>query len=793
MALNFINAAHILPSQSGALTDYIFEADFGKTTSSIITIGGTAQASGFSGVVEGIKILPLNAHYVTRITPRLEVYPYEAVVDTTDNTYDTAFVGSSFSMGSSNTIGDSGSTNLAIFGFNNTLKGDKMVVIGQANNISNANGTNVASLVVGTSNVVNSSGSSNGDLKNSLLVGQNIAVQRLVTRSVITGVGHSITTDTTNSFALGSTNEVFGNNNIIWGASNQGGNGSINNIMLGGFSNQLTSTTGNTYGAVVVGWNNTNKSNSNASFITGRNNTVVHNDHSIVGGFQNVVGNSSTTSVESNNLVVGINNEHTGSNSIITGSDNETNLNLSILCGQNHGEGTPSNLQGSSHIIGGDQHRMDNSGSQRNLLIGYNHDFRDANMQSNIVGGSTNIVNTSATGSFSNNLISGNNNNIGSSGFSTNNTLFTGQNNSATLGSQSTTNVSAALGRGNVINGTLAFAMGGSNAVYADGTGNCFAIGNRNQIGLSSASRNTAIALGVSNFLTGTYASQSIAIGKNLSEIDSYSDTHTVYLGEGNESANNNYNKTFLKISTVIGGSNTTGNRRDAALVTSRYSDNNQEYKSQIVLPQIGLNNNFPNDIDAAGGGVPLWGLYHTNGDLKIRKSISTTQYDSSTKNGNKSNACADSVDQTYYKTGSSTDFIIGQACFYDSLGNKPLPNGWYRVDNGSQVIQISTSGLISQRSVCSGSLIDFQASSNLVFNQICGFGANPTANQTYYHTGAGTFPIAGEYVYTNSSGTNFLANGYYFLYSAGSQNVYIRLINSTGQVNEQSTCTVPT
>ena len=142
----------VYPEQNSTLSTYTF-----KTTidDNLIRLGGFADSTGYSGVVEGIKILPQNSHYITRVTPRFEVWPYEPVADTVVNTYSTAFFGSSLIVGSENTdVGDAASTNLAIIGFNNKLNGDKMLVVGQGNELKTVHSStnNVASLIVGTTN-----------------------------------------------------------------------------------------------------------------------------------------------------------------------------------------------------------------------------------------------------------------------------------------------------------------------------------------------------------------------------------------------------------------------------------------------------------------------------------------------------------------------------------------------------------------------------------------------------------------------------------------------------------------
>ena len=163
--------------------------------------------------------------------------------------------------------------------------------------------------------------------------------------------------------------------------------------MIGGFSNQFVQTSGNTYGTVLVGWNNSNQNNSRASIITGRDNVVDKVDYSIVGGFNNDVGQGGTT--YSGNLVVGTNNEINSSYNIVGGSGNSIagTTARNILSGANNDINSASDclVVGSSNDV-----RIDESivgGNNNN--IGDNSDSTDARIL--VMGQSNSTNNTSNT------------------------------------------------------------------------------------------------------------------------------------------------------------------------------------------------------------------------------------------------------------------------------------------------------------------------------------------------------------------------------------------------------------
>ena len=607
-------ALKVVPETTSNISNYDFSLELNND--STFNVGG--QSKVYSTIWEGIKILPATSHYLTRITPRLEVYPFEDPSTTTDNTYDSSFTGSSFSMGSSNTIGDSDSSNLAIFGFNNELKGDKMVVIGQGNTVKDTGTANTSSLVIGTTNTINQGTSPtppftiDGDLKNSLLVGQNNTIQRSVVRSIVSGINNSITGNTNNTLAAGSGNQIFGNNNFIWGASNQGS--AANNAMIGGFSNQFVQTSGNTYGTVLVGWNNTNQTNCKASIITGRDNVVDRCDYSIVGGFNNDVGQGGTA--YENTLVVGNNNQVNGNDHIVGGDNNTVSQNRSIVSGTSNTVsasnclvvGTSNDVRIEESIVGGNNNNIgDNSDTNddRILVMGQNNSTSNTSNTLLIGSGNTTGNNTGAPTNVTNAATFGQNNTLATAGNAPDNNFLL-----------------FSMGRSNNTSGTLAFAFGGGNTVRSNTNGNCIAIGNANTIGWTTtaqAARNT-IVIGTQNNISNTVHTGAndykILIGRGLDDVKTAGDDY-VLIGRNNDE-NNDYSILNLSCSLIVGASTMGGSsdRRNAIVVTNKTSSSDE---SNVILPSVGKYRNYANDSAAATGGVPLYGIYHTNGALKIR------------------------------------------------------------------------------------------------------------------------------------------------------------------------------
>ena len=257
-------------------------------TAATIELGASTS---FANVNEGLKIYPNTTHFTTRVTPWLEVFAYEDPSLSPLNTYDAAYDGSALIVGKSNTVGDANSSNLAIIGFNNTLKGDKMMVVGQTNVIDGV--SNSSSLVVGVSNIT----SSTQYLKNSVVVGQSNDVRGTTNKSLING-GSNFIFASDSSFVNGSSNQlhpqtknitISGQANLVYGSQNS--------TIICGDNNRIgdTNTTNLNNNNFVAGESNSlarslvNLVTKN-SFAIGRNNTVDGQTSGAIGGSNIVYG-----------------------------------------------------------------------------------------------------------------------------------------------------------------------------------------------------------------------------------------------------------------------------------------------------------------------------------------------------------------------------------------------------------------------------------------------------------------------------------------------------------------------
>ena len=178
------------------------------------------------------------------------------------------------------------------------------------------------------------------------------------------------------------------------------------------------------------------------------------------------------------------------------------------------------------------------------------------------------------------------------------------------------------MGRSNYTSGTLAFAFGGGNTVRSNINGNCIAIGNNNEIGWTTtaqAARNT-IVIGTQNSIQNTTDSSAndykILIGRGLDDVSTAGEDY-VLIGRNNDQ-NNDYSLSSLNCSLIVGASimGAASDRRNAIIVENKTAAGNE---SNVILPSVGKYRNYADDTAAAAGGVPLYGLYHNAGVVRIR------------------------------------------------------------------------------------------------------------------------------------------------------------------------------
>ena len=125
----------------------------------------------------------------------------------------------------------------------------------------------------------------------------------------------------------------------------------------------------------------------------------------------------------------------------------------------------------------------------------------------------------------------------------------------------------------------------------------------------------TDLITGSNNTFIGTFAGSNLITGSNNTFIGSVilpqtsSINNTIIIADGS----NNQRLTITNSGLAIFSNNlyTSGSMTTSGSLTVQ--------RSTAILSQVSQSFNFANDLEASGSGIPLGGLYHTSGTIKIR------------------------------------------------------------------------------------------------------------------------------------------------------------------------------
>jgi hypothetical protein len=170
---------------------------------------------------------------------------------------------------------------------------------------------------------------------------------------------------------------------------------------------------------------------------------------------------------------------------------------------------------------------------------------------------------------------------------------------------------SLALGFNNDVRGFSSVAMGGNNDVFTGQNG--FALGFDNN--LTSGGDNN-FAIGESNTQSGTNANGVFMIGVSLHGEDG--EFTMGYRNDRTSYPSTDYANGLGEVKVVIGTG--TVNDSNGMIMTEGgvTRGGGTQQKTRVIFPSV-TDFNFSSDANAAAGGIPVGGMYHNNGDLKIR------------------------------------------------------------------------------------------------------------------------------------------------------------------------------
>ena len=169
-----------------------------------------------------------------------------------------------------------------------------------------------------------------------------------------------------------------------------------------------------------------------------------------------------------------------------------------------------------------------------------------------------------------------------------------------------------ALGFNNTVQASSSFIAGGANSITA--TSNIFALGDGHTV---TGTTQDAYVIGTGNTITG--GTGSFAIGSNL---DGDTGNHMVLGYRNNKTSypTTNYSLGLGNTKFALAVGSTTTTNSNALLITEGGVNRGGGVAQvpRVLLPTV-VNFNFADDTAAAAGGIPVGGLYHNAGVLRIR------------------------------------------------------------------------------------------------------------------------------------------------------------------------------
>jgi hypothetical protein len=163
--------------------------------------------------------------------------------------------------------------------------------------------------------------------------------------------------------------------------------------------------------------------------------------------------------------------------------------------------------------------------------------------------------------------------------------------------------------------------------------------------------------------------------------------------------------------------------------------------------------------------------------------------FNASSSQTNATNACAASINQTFYHNGTVGQLPVAtNTCYTNECKTVFLGNGFYKIGTvaDNKYIQITGgSGVVASVTTCPSALEEYDSSQTAVTSPNACFQSLGT---TYYYDGtAGGNPAVNDTCYTTSAGTTTLPSGWYRANNVGGDIKYN--VNSSGVVQVVTEC----
>jgi len=166
------------------------------------------------------------------------------------------------------------------------------------------------------------------------------------------------------------------------------------------------------------------------------------------------------------------------------------------------------------------------------------------------------------------------------------------------------------------------------------------------------------------------------------------------------------------------------------------------------------------------------------------------TSFNSSTVQTSTVNACAATINQTYYHNGSAVAPAIGDECYINQNQTTALAAGYYLTSSSGGFRITGSVGTIASRFTCSTRSSAYRyafAGGKPVLE--CEVSRAITTQ--FWHDGSSFLPAIGDTCYTSATGNNYLGNGNWMIRYTSGTGTPTSVITITGGAGEISAATL--
>ena len=157
------------------------------------------------------------------------------------------------------------------------------------------------------------------------------------------------------------------------------------------------------------------------------------------------------------------------------------------------------------------------------------------------------------------------------------------------------------------------------------------------------------------------------------------------------------------------------------------------------------------------------------------------TPFNTTTVQTSTANACAATINQTYYHNGSASLPVVGDECYANQNQTTVLAAGYYLTSSGGGIrITSTTTGTVASTFTCvtrsSAYRYAFTGGKPVLECEV-----SRAITTEFWHDGSNFLPAIGDTCYTSATGNNYLGNGNWMIRNQSATNTPTSVITITG------------